>query len=208
MGFGGVEVGSSWSGSTGIYGGGDLASGIQGAFGLPTMADVGGPIKNLTNGTDCAGQLTSTVSVFLQGQKVPKAWSNKAGVIVQDALQQDIDPRLMSSILADESGNGKKFSHNNPFGLGPGNHYKSPDAAIAADATTLNNHIYGPANQTTVSDLYSGKGGIYTGRWHENVQQYPAYCTDPGCVAGGKTVAAFMTSQGGDPNALNKSPCP
>jgi len=52
-------------------------------------------------------------------------------------------PRLISSILALESGNGKRFSGNNPFGLGPGYHYKSPQLAIAEDAYTLNQHVYG-----------------------------------------------------------------
>ena len=56
---GGVSLGSSWNG-TPIMPYGGLTGGIQNAAGLPTMADVGGPINNLTpapsNGTTtCVG---------------------------------------------------------------------------------------------------------------------------------------------------------
>jgi len=177
----------------------------------PFMSASGGPSSVTICATatiTCSQALTFIVDSFLKKQGVPIAWSNLAGTIVQDALQQQIDPRLISSILALESGNGKRFSGNNPFGLGPGNRYKSPQLAIAQDAYTLNHHVYGPAGQTTVTSLYSGNRGIYSGKYHEKVTQYPAYCTSPGCPAGGQTVAGFMTSQGGDPNKLNKSPCP
>lgn len=46
---GGMSLGSSWNG-TPIMQYPGLTAGLQGALGLPTMADIGGPINNLTDG--------------------------------------------------------------------------------------------------------------------------------------------------------------
>jgi RHS repeat-associated protein len=66
VGFGGGAAGTSWNG-TPWGNSGDLTSGIQGALGLPTMTDVGGPIFNAQNGatpsdgtTNCFGWATMT----------------------------------------------------------------------------------------------------------------------------------------------------
>jgi RHS repeat-associated protein len=50
-GFGGMALGSSWSG-TPIMPSGGLTNGIQRALGMPTMDDVGGPIANMNKEDD------------------------------------------------------------------------------------------------------------------------------------------------------------
>lgn len=65
-----VPIGTSWDDSVKIYGGGDLASGIQGAFGLPTMADVGGPIFNAQK------NLAAKICGLLPSGSVLSAWGN------------------------------------------------------------------------------------------------------------------------------------
>jgi len=50
-GFGGMSLGASWNGTPWGSSGG-LANGIQGALGLPTMADVGGPIMDMSKEDD------------------------------------------------------------------------------------------------------------------------------------------------------------
>jgi len=133
MGFGGVEVGSSWSGSTGIYGGGDLASGIQGAFGLPTMADVGGPINNLTPAqaaTYCSKPIMQQEYIGYYKQ-MGKDLNVKPEFIMTSSLQES-GWDLSHVYGTNSSSNGKPL--NNLFGAAPngGNNKAYPNVWASA----------------------------------------------------------------------------
>jgi RHS repeat-associated protein len=165
----------------------------------------------------CVQVLTSQVSSFLSAED-PKllAWDPQlATQLVAYGQQDGIDPRLMAAIATLESGRGSTFGGtNNPFGLGPGYNYGSPDAAVASLGITLE-HLKGYGD-TTVAKLYSGLPGIP--KAGGGFAQPPGYCQSsvPGCKAAGVTVSNFLSSflgvptvglAPGDPNNL-AFPCP
>ena len=171
----------------------------------------------------CADVLAQSLQSFLQRQDPALlGWDpNLAVDLLVAAKSADIDPRLMASIVTLESGHGKVFGgQNNPFGLGPGNSYPTPQAAVLADASSLKRFIY-TYGETSVSQLYSGNGNVVDSRRPWIVYQRVAYCygSTPAekakCQAAGDTVSGFLSSftgsqavglRPGDPNNLSY-PC-
>jgi len=165
----------------------------------------------------CTQLLTTELQSFLQvNDPALLSWdSNLANDLVNEGQSVDIDPRLFASIAQLESNHGNSFRGNNPFGLGPHKRYTTPLLAIAAEGSTLDKYIY-TWGETTVSQLYSGNKGVYTGRWHQIMVSPPGYCVGAGCQAAGQTVANTLSSFGaissvgltaGNPNNL-AFPCP
>jgi RHS repeat-associated protein len=206
-------------------GGGSNCVGL--AFASSGSPDCGGapsqPVQNPPPPT-CDQVLTQSIQTFLQGADAPLLkWDpTLASDIVSAGAAAGIDPRLIASIMTLESGHGTHFNGtNDPFGLGPGNSYGSPQAALGAEGSTLALHIY-TFGQTTVSALYSGNGYVTMKGKPWIVFQSPAYCvatTAQGraaCQAAGRTISGFMSSFGGNtavglkPGSSNNLgyPCP
>jgi RHS repeat-associated protein len=192
--------------------------------GVPFLCAGGGvtgaalyPIAQQSSSPTCLQTLTSQVGTFLQNQAPALlGWDpNLAAQAVAVGFQDNVDPRLMVSIAALESGNGSVFGgNNNPFGLGPGRNYGSPAAAVSAEGITLK-HLIGYGD-TTVATLYSGLPGIPDG--HRGFAQVPGYCQTSvaACQAAGGTISGFLGSfaasstvglTAGNPNKLG-FPCP
>ncbi len=173
---------------------------------------------------DCLQVLSSTLTSFLTAHAPGLlAWDpSLVSDLVTSGETNNVDPRLMSSIAALESGRGNKFSANNPFGLGPGLTFTSPQGAVNFEGGTLNKYIY-QWSEGSVSQLYSGNNAVYGGRWNETVIQRPGYCAAgnagqagvANCQAGGRAVSSFLLTQGAPgtalraPNPANLGfPCP
>jgi RHS repeat-associated protein len=158
----------------------------------------------------CDQALTLGLQGFLQNNDAALlSWDpTLAADLVAAGKAAGVDPRLMASIATLESGHGTTFGGtNNPFGLGPGNSYGSPQAAVGAEGSTLHKFIY-TYGETSVSALYSGNGFIVDPKRPWIVIQYPAYCyggkdgsQTAACQAAGNTISGFLTSQIGNPLA-------
>lgn len=151
------------------------------------------------------------------------AWdSSLAADLVTIGEGTGIDPRLIASILTLESGHGTHFGgNNNPFGLGPGNSYPNVQAALAAEANTLDKDIF-TYGETSVTQLYSGQGNLVAPGKPWIWRQHAAYCVGrtaadkAACQKAGRSVADILSSQGGNTAAGLRSgnpnnllyPCP
>ncbi len=166
-------------------------------------------------GSSCSNGLVSTINSFLASH-LPQGDSflNTGSTMNSFGSKLNVDPRLASSILALESGNGRAYKGNNPFGIAGGHKpFDSPASAIQYEFNTLGNHI-NLQGQASVAALYSGASWVWKDpskpHWPNNVIGYPGYCgSDSGpvkCGAGGDTVSKFLIKQGGNPTSLNY-PC-
>ena len=156
----------------------------------------------------CGLTLLGNLQTFLQtNDAAALTWDPTLALDLFTTGQSDnVDPRLMASILTLESGHGTTFGGtNNPFGLGPGNSYGTPQTAVGAEGSTLQKFIY-TYHETSVSALYSGNGFKTLPKKPWIVIQYPAYCyggkdgsQTSACQTAGQTISGFLSSQAGNP---------
>jgi hypothetical protein len=174
MGFGGVEIGSSWSGSTNISSGG-LTNGVQNALGLPTMADVGGPIFDAQNGTAPNNPKCSTA--IMQPQYT--------SLFDQMGSQLKIHPLFIMSTALQESGwnlahvyGTNSSSHgqplNNLFGMtnAGGNNIAYPSVQASAQAWIGNWGSY-LASQPQTIQAYAGALNSNPSHMYNSNPAYP-----------------------------------
>jgi len=162
----------------------------------------------------CSGDLVRNIDNFLSSV-LPKGnpFLNTGATMAQNGSTYHVDPRVASSILALESGNGRSYKGNKPFGIRGGRaSYKSPALAIRDEFFILNLHIK-TDQQTSINALYSGQSWVWADptkpHWPNNVLSYPGYCgSDSGptaCGAGGGAVSKFLVKQGGNPISVEIS---
>lgn len=159
------------------------------AGGVGLLLAGGGSAEGWVNTLRCTAQADAQ-SLDAQLAAAGSPLAGNGAVFVREGLANDIDPRLLVAIAAQETmlgTYGPSQAIRNPFGLGPGIEFAEWSEAIAMAARTLGN--YADDGLVTVSAMGA--------RWAP-----VGASNDPTGLNGGwpAGVGTFFTTLGGDPN--------
>ncbi len=178
-----------------------IACGALIAGGIALIATSGGSAGTWVNSLACTAQ-SDAQSLDAQLAAAGSPLAGDGAVFVREGIANDIDPRLLVAIAAQETmleTYGPAQAIRNPFGLGPGIAFADESEAIAMAARTLGNYV--ADGLVTIPQI--------GGRWAP-----VGASNDPGALNGHwpAGVSQFFTTLGGDPSrpvmASRQDPAP